>query len=36
MASLASRKHGRQLQDVGLQEKNKKVEYQLNLDANAY
>ena len=34
MASLASRKHGRQ--DVGLQEKNKKVEYQLNLDANAY
>ena len=27
-------KHGRQ--DVGLQEKNKKVEYQLNLDANAY
>ena len=34
MASLASRKHGRQ--DVGLPEKNKKVEYQLNLDANAY
>ena len=27
-------KYGRQ--DVGLQEKNKKVEYQLNLDANAY
>ena len=23
-------------QDVGLQEKNKKVEYQLNLNANAY
>ena len=27
-------KHGRQ--DVGLQDKIKKVEYQLNLDANAY